>query len=762
MGVVLTSLVAIMISSWQTPPRDDLRAAIAAVADVRRSVSERRAALTLSISLRREVLRSADASARSTLALDQAEALALVGPSLDATDVFALAGLLEPSEAQSLGAALDEAGALLATVPEIKAADKTRKAILATVLAARRIDLAAQRGEPLEIAASADDALAAKLVSPARESVRLALARIALVARPADAAALLDIVANTVDAPTLLRTAARALGVIGSAERGDADADSTGRALARSVATLDAPSRLLVGDALARAARTRRVSLGDAILVWAALPSAAPKGDASSLRAAVVRRVRTVVPVPSLADAAIGSPLVLAAFAPTLAQKDAAATELALRTTLDALPTTDPLRSLVRYEHARALALTAKYAEAADSFLLLSTSESADPLAADAIDLAIEIAVELGRAANSDDAARTRANTALSVGLGQFFDHPSHERWLLLKGELALDVDRLAEARRAFARVGTSADARLGEALTWIADADATRSASDRTNALTAATRCLSRAGEAPSGRRSIIEAWRFLIESDGVSAIERLHSAFGDKHLAASDLRRALRLLFRAQASAGLAASLSPEALERVTAAPNVAQLVIFDYVRSTLAQLRAVSAGDRPANAEHRLGSLLPLPAAVLSNATSDDRILLAKAFLAVSRNAEAFAITSSLIAESPDDSERRLLHARAAEADHRAEAGALYRSIVASAGEGSAAWWQAQVGELRLLEPAATLSADAARGVSDTILARVNRLRHRDPALGGEETASALESLAARVTPRSSIGSSEPSPR
>ena len=319
MCAALTVVLALSGSVLLTPP-DDLRAAASAVADARRSVPERRAALARSITLRRELLQVADANSRSQLALDQIESLVLVGPSLDATDAFALAGLLEADDATSLAAALDDATVLLASLRDSNASAAARKSILATILAARRVDLAAQRGERLNVSASTDDSVASKLTSPARETLRLALARIALVSRPAEAASLVEAVATAADAPILLRTAARALALIGRAERGEADVENGIALLLDSTVSLETPSRLLIGDALARIATLRQVAPTDAVLAWEALLATARKADAATLRAAVIRRVRTLLSPPSLDEALLQPPLVLAAFAPELSR----------------------------------------------------------------------------------------------------------------------------------------------------------------------------------------------------------------------------------------------------------------------------------------------------------------------------------------------------------------------------------------------------------------------------------------------------------
>lgn len=747
------SLSALLLAAAAPPP--ELAALSSMVADVHRPGAERRAALQRSVALRRELLSHASGTERNALALDQAEALTLVGPSLEATDAFALAGLLTSSDAAALSAAIDEAGALLASTSNLAPSDATRRAIIETIIAARRIDLAAARGDPADATSSLDESIVARLATPARETARLALARIALKPRPADADRLRATVADASDAPPLLRNAARALGAIGAAERGDAGSIASLVRLGEQAGASDTASRLLFADALARAARSLGSPPNEAIAAWSTLLATTNKIDAVALRATIVQRVRATVPPPPIAETSSLPALTLAAYAPDLSKADAAATAAALGAATARVATTDPLSNLLRYELARARGLAGDLADAADEFFELAASASDDPLAADAMDLAIEISTDIALKAAATEADRERATRIARTGVEQFYDHPHRGRWLACGGELALAGGRLGEAQASFARIANDPGARLGEALAATASAAAVANAGERAKDVEAASALLERAGASESGRRDLVEGWIMALRGDRAAALERLTRALGDRRLAAHDVEWAIAVFLRTEAAAGATVALDANAISAANRAPAAARRAIVEYVRETMLALDHEPVERVRSAAAQALGGLVPLPPAVMQIASDEERALVARAMIRAGKSDDAYRVTATLLSESPKDEERMLLHATAAESVRRAEALAIYRAVIAATHEGSSAWWRAQLGELLLMESEPAPTTDAARDAADLVLARINRLRQRDEQLGGDATRAQFEALAERVRARSSLG-------
>lgn len=741
LAVALLAAALAARAAIAAPPPIELRELDAVVLDSLRLPSDRRAALERSIEIRRRLLPNASGAAREALALDLAESLALVRPALDGTDLFATVGLLTKDESERLLASVEQALTILETVKP-----SPRSRVLRAVAAARALDLRA-RGDPA--AAEEEPAPIEGLSSPTREIVLLANARLRMAIQPAHARQWLRQVADATDAPSGVRLAARLLAPLAAAEGGSASGLEQLEAIARESGRSGVAERLLVADALARAARALDVEPKAAIEAWTALLASATREDAAALRAAVLWRVRAIV-APAEIDVAGTAPLLLAAFAADLAARDPSAVESALQAALEATrnaPRPGALEPLLRYEHARALALLGRYQEGANEFRTLALERSGDPVAADAIDLAIEILAELAQVSLSDEVARKRATDAITDGLAQHFDHPNRDRWRVLLGNLELDRGRLAAARMAFESVPGSPDARLGEALAWLLTASSAREAGDRAEAVAAADRSIAAAADARNGRRDLVEGLRARVNLDPRVALHRFDAALADASLSAGDTRRALTGLFETHVDLHQRPELTPSALMAVRRLPTVARDVIVSQLEPTFSRSLEVSAATLEAEAQ-RVSRLLPPPAEVLGTMTPADRALVANALLADGRPDEALGLTAVLVAQDPLNTELLLLHARASEKTSPAAATAIYRALIGREPSQSRGWWSAQVGELRLL------LEGASRERAEVVLTRVNRLRLLDRQLGGERTRAALEGIAARALELASL--------
>ncbi|MBL9147745.1 MAG: hypothetical protein JNM94_03545 [Phycisphaerae bacterium] len=724
LAILLLAVAALPSPARAAPP--DLRELDAIVLDASRSPPERRAALERAIAERRARLPSAKPSERDALALDLAESLILVRPSLDGTDHFAAVGLLEARDFARVQQSVLEAEKLLDGVP-----DSPRMRVLRAIAGARRIDLALGDG------VAASPAPLTGLSSPTREIVMIANARLLLASQPAAAQATLDEVVTTAGVPSAVALTARLLGPLGAAERGDAASLSALQAIAAGTSRNAIAERLLVGDALARAARHLHRAPDEAVAAWSELLRSVAREDAASARAAVIERVQTIVD-PASVDASTAAPLVLAAVIRDVAKRDLAGVVAALDRMLrdEEIAGLGALAPLLAFERARLLALAGDYREAAQKFRTLAFERSDDPVASEAIDLAMELLFELSLSPSTTEAQKADAATAMTEAIAKFYDHPKRDRWRVHLGNVELDRGRLAAARTAFA-ASPSESAREGLALAWLLTALGARGEAEVAASLRESDAAMPAPAATPSARRLLLEGLRARATGDNGTAAARIDAALADPSLLTGDVRVGFRELLSSQRRASAPPALTPGAAAAAERMPTLARDAIVAELETSFARSAEISEATAAVEATS-LRTLLPPPPRVLATMTPAQRALVATALLADRRRTEAAAITGPLLAESQDPA-TMLLHARAVEESQPREAFDLYRAIVQRAEPQSSAWWNGQVGELRLRF--ATPSAETA----ELVIARVNRLRQTDPDLGGERTRAALEGLA-----------------
>lgn len=724
LAILLLAVAAGVPCGAAAPPA--LRELDATVLDASRSPADRRAALERAIAARRERLVAATGDDRNALSVDLAESLILMRPSLDGTDHFAAVGMLDASDFERVRESVLETERLLKDIP-----DSPRVRVLRAIAGARRLDLELGEG-PIPPPAPLTG-----LSSPTREITMIANARLLLRSRPEEAQALLDDVASTAGVPSAVALTARLLGPLGAAERGDAAAISALQAIAAATSRNAVAERLLVGDALALAASRLHRQPNEAFAAWTDLLRTVPREDAASVRAAVLMRVRSLV-TPAAVDPATAPPLLLAVAIRHYAERDPAAARAALDRQLRQ---EDPsalgaLAPLLAFEDARLLALAGEYHEAAKRFRTLAFERSDDPVASEAIDLAMEILFELSLSPSTTDAQRADAAVAMTEAIATFYDHPNRDRWRVHLGNVELDRGRLASARSAFA-ASPSEPAREGASLAWILTALGARDEAELAAAVRESDAALPPPAATPSGRRILIEGLRARATGDDRAAADLIDQALGQPTLLTGDVRHGLRELLAAQRRARMAPTFTTGAGLAVQRFPTLARDAILAELEGPFA--RTLETSEAIASVEAAtLRNLLPPTSRVLAAMTPAQRALVASALLADQRRTDAAAITGPLLAESQDPA-TMLLHARAVEEAQPREAFDLYRTVVQRAEPQSPAWWSAQVGELRLRF--ATPSAETA----ELVVARVNRLRQTDAELGGERTRAALEGLA-----------------
>lgn len=684
--------------------------------------------------------------------VDQAEALLLVRPSLDGGHLFPRVGFLSDAEAARLAEVASSAERLLAAPsPDIDhpllALDRTvRRPMLAALLAALKADLAVRVGRSPP-KATLDEELLAKaneLPPPARDAVRLAVARV----RAGNGAPGVA-VAEPIDAMRRDRTtdrtalgAGEALLALVAAERGEQSAAREALLRLESASERgDVIGRLLVADALFRVESMRRLAGArdaDPTAAWIRLDARADDAQRIALRGAILQRIAAVGSTPAAPERA--SILELVAFADALRERDAETLATTLRAKSADLR--EPGRRIARFELGRTLAHLRRYAESAEVFRSFANDFPDDPLAVEALDLALEIARPLADGVRADDPRAIALRALLDLAIERYAFDRRRAAWRIEAAELALAA---GESERAIALATavapTDADApraRLIEAESLLRQGaqDAARIAA----LIASAGDRASKAGDA--ARRALVLAGLALSRGDAEEAIERADDAIDAAlPLPASERRMLIRTAV-ARSLAARSARADPVVVPVAALAlgPELAPPLLA-HARRVVADLDAArAAGDpRPflrGEGARLLGDSVAVLAPLLERPPRDldapSPGEWADILLAAGAAEAALAPARAAYGAAPADPAAALRYAEAlrrgagGDAALRDEPAAIAREVQRRAERGSAAWWEAELLIVRLLAVDPASRAGAA--------ARINRARLVDADLGG----------------------------
>lgn len=699
------------------------------------------------VALRRPLL-AADDPRAALWGLDQAEMMLLARPSLDATHLFARAGTLSKAETAALRATLDECDRLLAqSLPEIdhpliELDRSVRRPILIALAGAFRIDLAVLAGLAAPRLDVPKDLLArsTELPPPARDAIRLAIARIAT-ARGESGEEAIQAMRRDRESAIPALAAGEALLAIAAAESGGlGDARSAIARLESGTARGDLVTRLLIADASHRIEVMRSLAGSrdaDPIGAWVRLHDRVDEPQRIALRGSLLRRVAERSE-PFRNDDLDRQPILrLVAFADDLRVANPEGLEAALRVRANDLR--EPGRRLARFEWARTLAQLRRYEQSAEVFRSFATDFSDDPLALEALDLALEIDRELALDAAPRSPRATALRSTLDLAIGRYALDPRRSAWRVEAAELALragDPSRAAELAANVpdgGRVGV--DARLVEIAAWLAIGDA--AALERSGLLLERIPPESLEGDRQARRHALSGRHR-LARGEAEAALRDANAAMAVPLASDATLASAVATSLRAQAAMGLAVDV-PVAAERLG---GTIHGPLVDFAGEALARLEVLR--DEGRIDEYALLGPRLLRAAAerlhldRRSGAALDPALVAAALLAAGEAESAIDPARDAFALNPNDSFTALRYVEALRASsllqteesiraaRRDDAARIARDLRGRLPEGTPAWWGAELALVHLLadDPSTRESA----------VARVNRARIVDPELGG----------------------------
>ncbi len=721
--------------------------------------------LDAAIAKRSPLLALADDPRLPVWLLDQAEALLLVQPALQGTDLFATAGVLLPEELAAWRNALEQALADLEragldkpTGDELLEGERLfRKPLLQAIAAARRLDLEAQAGgrpgqsSPRPGPAAGLELSVNRLPASTRDTLRLALARLALDRQPEEASRLLAALRSASDASVLSLTAAGALEAIGRAERGDDTARGLARRLIASVARSQLVTRLLAADASHRVEQALGAgSTPAAIAPWLDLLASSDDADRIALRGVLIGRLLAHAAIPKPEELGSAPTLLLVARAPELRERDAE--RLAAELTARAGDANDPAQRLALYELGRTHAKLRRYAEAADALRRFAAAFGDDPLAREALDLALDIDTELAHGLPPSDQRVAALRSTLEVAIARYPDDPRRFSWRLQAAGLAIEAGDGALALRLLASipatVAESPDARLGEIEALLLQAGsgnapkAIEDAQGRLDGLRLADR-----DEARLARRDLLRARWAVLTQGWPLALQSATAALARSGASPVVQQQALALALEVQAASGdpivVPSAPSLGAAER--------RAVLERFARTALAAIDATR--DRgeldaaEALAKAQLGGVAESLDALTKGGQAVDALLLARILVESRRGAAAIEVARRALASQPGDAVAVATLAEALRqvggADHLAEAAAILRETQSRVPDRSPAWWELQA------ELAEVLAATP--GNADALRTGIESLRITDPTMGGPRHAARFERIVPPPTER-----------
>ena len=727
----------------------ELRGKARSAADARAaedSIAARRATLARALEPR------APDAARELL-LEAAEDLLLRRIVADASDAMLAIGLPTKAECTGVRETLDRVDAMLASPVFTKALGAEaalatdpiafRASFLAGIAASMRADLDRCEGrEPASSRARAasllDRAAKSELPAPAEIAAILALARARAMSDPASRAPLLDSAAKSHDP-------ARAF-----VARVEQWRDNAARA-----PFPDPPSGL---DILATAAELRLCAPAEIpTAVERAFRAAAAKGGAARTRrlaAALVQRID--LRIRESAATADASPALVALAA--IADEERAF----LRTRLDVIvpAVADPAISpWLAVPLARELQAAGRTADAVRTLLAFVDSTKASAGSEEDAREAIEIALELARAAaQRDGSGEALLDSVLDAASTRLASDPRRTEWLLGRVDLALfPTWNLASADRAaqlLLSVPTDAEFRAARDIRAV-EIEGLRAGSDVNAALAVMRKTeimgttIPRAETELSARAETLRAQMLLIATRPAEALACATLALRERGIKDHTARRAADAWLRAAVAEDEPIAPPSELLALAARMPAIAEASLPVIGQLTFSLEEALLRGDLAAarkSAEDRLAPLLRIADASPAAATAVVARASALAELAAGRADEAFARADRAVKRWPSD--RALLWLRAESARRqgagdeavRARAFALFRELSPLAAKSrDEFWWRAQLAQLEML------SDDPAQ--REQVLARINRLSALDASMGSPLLSRRFEELRRR---------------
>ncbi|MDZ4756498.1 MAG: hypothetical protein SGJ11_18670 [Phycisphaerae bacterium] len=702
--------------------------------------------------LRARLNEAANAAHAPVVALELLQALTVDRTPLGPDDCFRIVRCFNPTEpGEDTAARCTEFQDLLergrrpivgddeATVA-LARAQSSRLALL-TVICELRCDALLVPREQCDAAELEQLRAAVELLAPAvRPYVQLAIARRQL-RIGVDASATIGIIRSNLGAPPLVRTAAEALEFMVARPRGD---DTARAARTWAEGLRDAPSlvRLLAADTVACCAQPQGGPIDPG--PWIELHASIVPLDRVALRPAFIERISSTVAPGSQSESGLVV-AVLASNAPASDAERVAArlSQLAVRRE------DDPARPMVMYELGRALALLQKYDEAAVQFETLAREDAADPLAADGIDVALSIREERARLTSIDSEQTNAFRTILALAFDRFPRHPERHRWSLRAAMIENERGAPDEALKHLATIPAGAPER-GEADLMKAEAAVRRGAGGGSfeAQLDAALAAFGQRQLAPPlvARRDLLLAERHRRAGEFERADVMARSVIVTPTAGVRTRARGLALLLQIRADRGGPVSLGPDEDALIRQQPEECWNALRPWLVPRCRTLR--EAGDAEA-ADDLLARIAPLLVHMAAGrATTADAIDLAQTMILARCSNAALALLRALDGSAQSTPDLRLLLAEAlfsagSEAQ-RSEAMQHYRALSASEPQGSPAWWQAELGQLRV---ASSVEGSVDR---EALLARINRLRAADPELGGPTIKQQFEAIATAARP------------
>lgn len=729
----------------------ELRGKARSAADVRAaedSIALRRGALA-------RALESRAPDAARELLLETAEDLLLRRIVADGSDAMLAIGLPTKAECTGVRETLDRVDALLASpafahalgAQAALATDPIafRASFLAGIAASMRADLERCEGrEPASSGASAarllDRAAQSELPAPAEIAAILALARARTASDPASRAPLLASAAKSQDP-------ARAY-----VARVEQWRDNAGRA-----PFPDPPSGL---DILATAAELRHCEPAEIpTAVERAFRSAVAKGGAARTRrlaAALTQRIDARIR--ESAATADASPALVALVA--IADEDRAF----LRARLDALVpavTDSAISPWLAVPLARELQSTGRTADAVRTLLAFVDSTRATAGSEEDAREAIEIALELARAAASrDGSGEVLLDSVLDAASTRLAGDPRRVEWLLARVDLALfptwNLPNADRAAQLLLSVPTDAEFRAARDIRAV-EIEGFRAGSDVNAALAVIRKTEIMGTTIPrnetelSARAETLRAQMLLVATRPAEALACATLALRERGIKDHTARRAADVWLRAVLAEDEPIAPPAQLLALAARMPLISEaaLPVIEQLATSLEEtlLRGDLAAARK-SATDQLAPLLRIVEASPSVASAVAARASVLAELATGNADEAFARADRAAKRWPSD--RALLWLRAESARRqgagdeaaRARAFALFRELSPLASKSrDEFWWRAQLAQLEMLcdEPAQR----------EQVLARVNRLSALDTSMGSPLLARRFEELRTRCT-------------
>ena len=460
----------------------------------------------------------------------------------------------------------------------------------------------------------------------------------------------------------------------------------------------------------------------------------------------------TVAVAHDLAQAAAGRPAAIALLRGLLARRD-----------LD-----EKDRSLALFNLGHSLLAADELAEAADRFFELALKHPTDPEAARSIELSATIATALSGKAPHDPEAPKRLARTLALLIEDYPQLAAIDRWRFDAAQLALAEGSYEEALSLFEQIPADAerwpDARLGRVSTFEAWAEAEAEPARRPQRYRKLLEVIDEvrpvleqaAAREPQRRRHdvallhVARARALLSLGEPKRALEALPESIAEASLERAIVAEALGLRIDAHEALGESAEAGRAIDGLLEVAPQEAGSILSDLLEARKrGVVTLLERGRSDEAARQAARKLVPVAEALerwAAGQSSGDpalvaaRLRVAEAYRLGERWARALRLYDKLLAHYPSAVE--VLFGRAEclwglGADHDTQAMSIYKRIIGAATDvPEAYYWQSHLRMLQIL--------DRSNRNTHRIAPHIERLRRRDPQLGGERFQRAFEIL------------------